>query len=82
MYRVLIIEHIVHQILPIPIYLYTTNVILLYMTSENIKITRSYTMRREVIRMLDKIREERGISSSWIVNEAVIEYVNKKYDVE
>lgn len=52
------------------------------MTSENIKITRSYTMRREVIKMLDKIREERGISSSWIVNEAVIEYVNKKYDVE
>ena len=51
------------------------------MTSENIKITRSYTMRREVIRILDKISEERGISSSWIVNEAVIEYVNKKYDV-
>ena len=52
------------------------------MISENIKITRSYTMRKEVIRMLDKIREELGISSSWIVNEAVIEYVNKKYDVE
>lgn len=58
------------------------NAILLYMISENTKITRSYTMRREVIRMLDKIREEQGISSSWIVNEAVIEYVNKKYDVE
>lgn len=65
-----------------PIYLYTTNAILLYMISENTKITRSYTMRREVVRMLDKIREEKGISSSWIVNEAVIEYVNKKYDVE
>lgn len=52
------------------------------MISENTKITRSYTMRREVIKMLDKIREEQGISSSWIVNEAVIEYVNKKYDVE
>lgn len=52
------------------------------MISENTKITRSYTMKREVIRMLDKIREEKGISSSWIVNEAVIEYVNKKYDVE
>lgn len=65
-----------------PIYLYTTNAILLYMISENTKITRSYTMRREVIKMLDKIREEKGISSSWIVNEAVIEYVNKKYDVE
>ena len=65
-----------------PIYLYTTNAILLYMISENTKITRSYTMRREVIRMLDEIREEKGISSSWIVNEAVIEYVNKEYDVE
>lgn len=52
------------------------------MISENTKITRSYTMRREVIRMLDKIREEQGISASWIVNEAVLEYVNKHYDVE
>ena len=52
------------------------------MISENIKITRSYTMRKEVIEILDKIREKQGISSSWIVNEAVLEYVNKKYDVE
>ncbi len=37
-------------------------------------------MREEVVQKLSDIKDEQGISISWLINEAVLEYIENHID--
>lgn len=40
-------------------------------------IVRTYVMEEEVLEMLDKIKKEKGVTHSWLVNTAIKHYIKE-----
>ena len=49
---------------------------------KNNKAVRAYTIDCENIERLKKLRETQGISSSWVVNKAIADFIKREYGLD
>lgn len=45
-------------------------------------ITKTYTMREEVVQKLEKVKKTHGVPMAWLVNQAIEEYIDNHHLID
>lgn len=45
-------------------------------------ITKTYTMKEEVVQKLEKVKKAHGVPMAWLVNQAIEEYIDNHHLID